>query len=102
MPTRSESGWAALGASRALGALRPQTPKCRLRPAAVTRPRFVIEFARRPKMDELELLRTVPIFSELTEDDIQALSKLALRKRYPKDSVVFFENEEGDFFFMIL
>jgi CRP/FNR family transcriptional regulator, cyclic AMP receptor protein len=53
-------------------------------------------------MDDLELLRTVPIFSELTEGDIQALSRLALRKRYPKDSVVFFENEEGDFFFMIL
>ena len=53
-------------------------------------------------MDDLELLRTVPIFSELTEGDIQALARLALRKRYPKDSVVFFENEEGDFFFMIL
>src|SRR5215216_1099015 len=53
-------------------------------------------------MDDLELLRTVPIFSELTEADIQALARLAIRKRYPKDSVIFFENEEGDFFFMIL
>src|SRR5689334_24501191 len=53
-------------------------------------------------MDEKELLSTVPIFSELTPDDITSLAKLSLRKRYPKDAVVFFENEEGDFFFMIL
>jgi CRP-like cAMP-binding protein len=53
-------------------------------------------------MDELELLRSVPIFSELTEADFQSLAKVANRRRYPKDSVVFFENEEGDFFFMIL
>ena len=53
-------------------------------------------------MDEKELLRTVPIFSELTDEDIVSLSRLAIRKRYAKDAVVFFENEEGDFFFMIL
>jgi CRP/FNR family transcriptional regulator, cyclic AMP receptor protein len=53
-------------------------------------------------MDELELLRSVPIFSELTEADFQSLAKVANRRRYPKDSVVFFENEQGDFFFMIL
>src|SRR5215470_14915338 len=53
-------------------------------------------------MDDLELLRTVPIFSELTEEELAALARLALRKRYPKDTVVFFENEEGDSFFMIL
>ena len=53
-------------------------------------------------MDEKELLRTVPIFSELTDDDISSLAKLSLRKRYAKDAVIFFENEEGDFFFMIL
>lgn len=53
-------------------------------------------------MDEREVLRTVPIFSELSEEDISSLAHLALRKRYPKDTVVFFENEEGDFFFTIL
>ena len=53
-------------------------------------------------MDEQELLRTVPIFAELSDPDIASLSKLATRRRYPKDTVVFFENEEGDFFFMIL
>ncbi len=53
-------------------------------------------------MDEPELLRTVPIFSELSEVDIQALARLTTRRRYPKDTVVFFENEQGDTLFMIL
>ena len=53
-------------------------------------------------MDEQELLRSVPIFSELSEADFSSLAKVANRRRYPKDSVVFFENEQGDFFFMIL
>ena len=52
-------------------------------------------------MDEREVLRTVPIFSELSDEDITSLAHLTLRKRYPKDTVVFFENEEGDFFFTI-
>ena len=53
-------------------------------------------------MDDQELLRTVPIFSELTDGDISSLARLSSRRRFPKDTVVFFENEEGDFFFMIL
>jgi CRP/FNR family transcriptional regulator, cyclic AMP receptor protein len=53
-------------------------------------------------MDERELLRNVPIFSELSDADVATLARVATRRRYPKDTVVFFENEEGDFFFMIL
>src|SRR2546428_2939673 len=53
-------------------------------------------------MDEREVLRTVPIFSELSDEDITSLARLASRKRYPKDTVVFFENEAGDFFFTIV
>lgn len=53
-------------------------------------------------MDEKELLKTVPIFSELDESIITALARLTTRRRYPKDTVVFFENEEGDALFMIL
>ena len=43
-------------------------------------------------MDDQELLRTVPIFSELSDGDIASLSRLASRRRFPKDTVVFFEN----------
>jgi CRP-like cAMP-binding protein len=53
-------------------------------------------------MNERELLKTVPIFSELGEADFDTLAKLATRRRYPKDTVVFFENDEGDALFMIL
>jgi CRP-like cAMP-binding protein len=53
-------------------------------------------------MDERELLRSVPLFSELSDADVTALSRLSQRRRYPKDTVVFFENEEGDFLFVIV
>jgi CRP-like cAMP-binding protein len=53
-------------------------------------------------MEDLELLRAVPIFSELSEQDIVSLARLTIRRRYPKDAVIFFENEEGDFFFIIV
>jgi len=53
-------------------------------------------------MDDRELLRTVPLFSELSDEALASLSRLAARRRYPRDTVVFFENEEGDCLFMIL
>jgi CRP/FNR family cyclic AMP-dependent transcriptional regulator len=53
-------------------------------------------------MDDQELLRTVPIFSELSDVDIASLAKLTSRRSCPKDTVVFFENEEGDSFFIIV
>jgi CRP/FNR family cyclic AMP-dependent transcriptional regulator len=53
-------------------------------------------------MDERELLRTVPLFSELNDQALASLERLTARRKYPKDTVVFFENEEGDSLFMIL
>jgi CRP-like cAMP-binding protein len=53
-------------------------------------------------MDDQELLRTVPIFSELSDADIASLARLTARRTCPKDTVVFFENEEGDSFFCIV
>jgi len=53
-------------------------------------------------MEDRELLRTVPFFSELGEAEIESLARVASRKKYPKDTVVFFENEQGDSFLMIL
>ena len=52
--------------------------------------------------DVVEHLGTVPIFSELSEADIASLARLTSRRTCPKDTVVFFENEEGDSFFMIV
>jgi CRP-like cAMP-binding protein len=53
-------------------------------------------------MDARELLRTVPIFAELPDGDFESLGQLTTRRHFPKDAVVFFENDEGDSFFMIL
>jgi CRP/FNR family cyclic AMP-dependent transcriptional regulator len=53
-------------------------------------------------MDDKELLRSVPIFSDLSEEDLVSLTRLTTRRTYPKDTVVFFENEEGDTFFVIV
>jgi CRP-like cAMP-binding protein len=53
-------------------------------------------------VDDRELLRTVPLFSELTEADLEALARLTSRRRYPKDGVVFFENEVGDTLFVVV
>jgi CRP/FNR family transcriptional regulator, cyclic AMP receptor protein len=52
-------------------------------------------------MDERELFRSVPIFSELKDEDIARLAEVAVRRRYPKDTVVFFEKDEADTFFVI-
>jgi CRP/FNR family transcriptional regulator, cyclic AMP receptor protein len=53
-------------------------------------------------MDDRELLRTVPIFSELTDAEITALARLTSRRRYDKDAVIFFENAPGDSLFVIV
>src|SRR5687767_2361598 len=52
-------------------------------------------------MDERELFRSVPIFSELKDEDIARLAEVSVRRRYPKDTVVFFEKDEADTFFVI-
>jgi CRP-like cAMP-binding protein len=52
-------------------------------------------------MDDRELLRTVPIFSDLSQPALDTLAQLLTRRRYPKDGVVFFENEAGDSLFMV-
>ncbi len=52
--------------------------------------------------DDRELLRTVPIFAELQAADIESLARLCTRRHNTKDTVIFFENEQGDSFFMIL
>jgi CRP/FNR family cyclic AMP-dependent transcriptional regulator len=53
-------------------------------------------------MTDRDLLWTVPIFSELSEADVDALVRLCTRRKYPKDSVVFFEKDAGDVLFMIV
>jgi len=49
-----------------------------------------------------DLLRQVPLFSGLDEEDIQSLIGAVTRRKYPKDAVIFFESDPGDAMFMII
>jgi CRP-like cAMP-binding protein len=54
-----------------------------------------------PAVDERELIRTVPIFSELSDDEVAAVARHATRRQFPKDAVIFFENEPGDTLYVV-
>lgn len=49
-----------------------------------------------------ELFRQVPLFAGLEDEDLESLIGVANRRKYPKDGVVFFENDAGDALFMII
>jgi CRP/FNR family transcriptional regulator/CRP/FNR family cyclic AMP-dependent transcriptional regulator len=53
-------------------------------------------------MRDKNLLRSVPLFSELEEKEIDILLKAAEKKKYRKNKVIFFEDEFGDVFFLII
>jgi CRP-like cAMP-binding protein len=52
-------------------------------------------------VDEGELIRTVPIFSELSEEEVAAVARHATRRQFAKDAVIFFENEPGDTLYVV-
>lgn len=52
-------------------------------------------------MDQIALLRTVPLFSELKEQKLRALSEAANFHRYPKNSMIVLAQEEGNTLFII-
>ncbi len=49
-----------------------------------------------------DLLRQVPLFSGLDDEDIQSLIGAVTRRKYPRDAVIFFESDPGDAMFMII
>ncbi len=53
-------------------------------------------------MISIDDLRKVPIFSGLTRDDLNALLPHFREKKFPKNSVIFQQDEEGDTFLFIL
>ncbi len=48
-----------------------------------------------------ELLKRVPLFEELSDSELDALSQVALLRTFPKDRVVIMAEEEGDSLFVI-
>lgn len=48
-----------------------------------------------------EIFKRVPLFSDLTDEEISKLIRASHKKTYPKDNVIFFEEDEGDSLFVI-
>ena len=48
-----------------------------------------------------EFLASVPLFSGLSQDEIQRFAELTREKAYPKGSVILFEDDPGDSLFVV-
>ena len=49
----------------------------------------------------VEVLKKVPLFSGLSETDLQAFADLARERGYPKGSVIVFEDDPGDAMYLV-
>lgn len=52
-------------------------------------------------MNKLELLSTVPLFLELDPTEIEKIASLLVERKYKKGSILFFEGDIGEEFFLI-
>jgi len=50
----------------------------------------------------VHFLRQIPLFSSLKDEEIEAIYKLSVTKKCPKDAIILLEDEEGDTLFVIL
>ena len=50
---------------------------------------------------EISLLRKVPLFDGLKDDDLEAIAKVTITRSYSKDQVIILAEEEGDAMFII-
>jgi len=51
--------------------------------------------------DVVELLRRVPLFSELTDPELERIAQVAIPRSYPNDTRVFHEGDPGDACFIV-
>lgn len=47
-------------------------------------------------------LRTVPLFHQLREEDLERIARAATARRYPKDSMIMLESDAGDALYVVL
>jgi CRP/FNR family transcriptional regulator len=52
-------------------------------------------------METQEFLKTIPLFSGIEEKYLKKISEIVKEKKYPKGSVVFFEDEPGETIYII-
>lgn len=51
---------------------------------------------------EIEYLKKIPLFSELSTDELHGLSKLSKKRRYPRGNIVLYKGDAGDVIYLIL
>lgn len=53
------------------------------------------------KHDIVPILRSVPVFEQLSEEDLVTMAPLFIERKYKKGSILFFEDDKGDEFYII-
>jgi CRP-like cAMP-binding protein len=49
-----------------------------------------------------ERLRNIPLFTQLTEEEVTRITEVARERTYPKNSVILFEDDPGDALYVVL
>ncbi|MGE5073366.1 MAG: cyclic nucleotide-binding domain-containing protein, partial [Anaerolineae bacterium] len=53
-------------------------------------------------LERVLLLRDIPIFSDLSPEDLQQVAAIAVEQWYPKDTTIFHQEDPGDMMFVIV
>ncbi len=52
-------------------------------------------------VSQSSILREVPIFTELSDEDLSMVMKMAVRRAYPKNAMIVIEEDQGDTLYII-
>ncbi len=52
--------------------------------------------------ETLESLRAIPLFSEVTDEDLETLASLLIERRFPNNKTIVEEGLTGDYMYVIL
>jgi CRP/FNR family cyclic AMP-dependent transcriptional regulator len=53
-------------------------------------------------MSVVDTLRTIPLFSQIRESDLERIAQAARERTYPKNSVILFEDDPGDALYVVV
>lgn len=53
-------------------------------------------------MDRIEILKALPIFKNMSEEELNEIGKIAFLRKFDKNVDIFFEQEMGDAFYIIV
>lgn len=53
-------------------------------------------------MSVARTLQAIPLFSQLADDELDRLAQLARERKYPKNSMILFEDDPGDALYVVL